>query len=59
MGIKTLEQVEKEYILSVLWIKKGHRTQAAKALGMSIRQLHRKLNDWDIPKSAPGPKKGA
>jgi transcriptional regulator with PAS, ATPase and Fis domain len=46
-GTKTLEQVEREYIEAVLSSHLGNRTHAAKALGISIRTLQRKLRSWE------------
>lgn len=42
--IKTLADVEREYILSVLSDLCGNRTHAAKALAISIRTLRNKIN---------------
>lgn len=41
---KTLEQIEKEHILSVLRQHEGNRTATAEALQVSIRTLRNKLN---------------
>ncbi len=42
-GIKPLEHIEKEYIISVLKELDNNKTQAAKELGISLATLYRKL----------------
>lgn len=42
-----LEDVEKAYVLTVLQLKAGNKTHAAKALGISLRTLQRKLLKWE------------
>jgi two-component system response regulator AtoC len=42
----TIEEAEKELILLALKETHGNRTQAAKKLGMSRRNLHRKLREY-------------
>jgi len=44
----SLEQAEKELILLALRETEGNRTQAAKKLGMSRRNLHRKLREYNV-----------
>lgn len=44
---RTLEQVEREYIETVLAAKQGNRTHAARALDISVRTLQRKLAKWE------------
>jgi DNA-binding NtrC family response regulator len=44
----SLEQAEKELILLALKETEGNRTQAAKRLGMSRRNLHRKLREYKM-----------
>ena len=44
MEIKTLRQVQDEYILLVLYMFKGMRKPTAGALQMSIRNLHSQLS---------------
>jgi two-component system, NtrC family, response regulator AtoC len=44
----SLEQAEKELILLALKETEGNRTQAAKKLGMSRRNLHRKLREYKV-----------
>ncbi|MCB1107155.1 MAG: sigma-54-dependent Fis family transcriptional regulator [Chlamydiia bacterium] len=41
----TLKEIEKKHISSTLAFYKGSRTQAAKALGISVRTLRNKLRD--------------
>jgi DNA-binding NtrC family response regulator len=42
----TLEEVERAHIERVLRTHNGHRSLAAKALGISERNLYRKLREW-------------
>jgi DNA-binding NtrC family response regulator len=44
--IVTLEEVERAHIERVLRAHNGHRGLAAKALGISERNLYRKLREW-------------
>jgi len=44
----TIEQAEKELIVLALKETDGNRTQAAKKLGMSRRNLHRKLREYNL-----------
>jgi DNA-binding NtrC family response regulator len=45
-GSETLEEVERAHIERVLRAHHGHRGLAAKALGISERNLYRKLREW-------------
>jgi DNA-binding NtrC family response regulator len=45
----TVQEAEKELILLALKETEGNRTQAAKKLGMSRRNLHRKLREYNLP----------
>jgi two-component system, NtrC family, response regulator AtoC len=45
-SILPLEQLEKRHIFNALDFTKGNRTQAARLLGISIRTLRNKLNDY-------------
>jgi len=45
-GSQTLEEVERAHIERVLRAHNGHRGLAAKALGISERNLYRKLREW-------------
>jgi two-component system, NtrC family, response regulator AtoC len=47
-----LAEIEKRHILSTLDRCKGNRTQAAKALGVSIRTLRNKLHEYNGTQSA-------
>jgi two-component system response regulator AtoC len=44
----TVHEAEKELILLALKETEGNRTQAAKKLGMSRRNLHRKLREYNV-----------
>jgi DNA-binding NtrC family response regulator len=44
----TLEEVERAHIERVLRAHGGHRGLAAKTLGISERNLYRKLREWDL-----------
>jgi len=44
----TLEQLERSHIEAVLRSTDGHRGQAARLLGISERNLYRKLRDYDL-----------
>jgi DNA-binding NtrC family response regulator len=45
----TLEEVERRYIKRVLQECRGHRQKAATILGISERNLYRKLKEIDVP----------
>ncbi len=47
----TLDLLEKEYILKALDVCKGNRTHAAKMLGISVRTLRNKLNEYNMGSS--------
>ncbi len=51
-GLPTLEEVERRYIKRVLDQCKGHRQKAANILGISERNLYRKLKELDQPQPA-------
>jgi len=44
----TVKEAEKELIVQALKQTEGNRTQAAKKLGMSRRNLHRKLHEYNL-----------
>lgn len=44
-----LSEVERSHILSVLAVKKGNKTLAAEALGISLKTLYNKLKAYNIP----------
>jgi DNA-binding NtrC family response regulator len=46
----TIQQAEKELIIRALKETKGNRTLAAKKIGMSRRNLHRKLHSYHLEK---------
>ena len=47
-GRPSLEEVERAYIAKVLHEEKGNKTKAAKALGISLRNLYRKIENYHI-----------
>lgn len=46
--IKTLADLERAAVRRALEVHQGNRTQAARALGISVRTLQRKLRHWDV-----------
>ena len=46
-SVPTLAEIEKRHILATVEHCKGNRTQAAKALGVSIRTLRNKLHEYN------------
>jgi DNA-binding NtrC family response regulator len=46
--VPTLAQLERDHIDAVLRMANGHRSQAARALGISERNLYRKLRDYGL-----------
>jgi DNA-binding NtrC family response regulator len=44
----TLEQVEREHVERALRAADGHRARAAKMLGVSERNLYRKLREYGL-----------
>lgn len=46
--IETLADLERAAVMRALKARQGNRTQAAKALGISVRTLQRKLKHWDV-----------
>jgi len=51
----SLAEAEKRQILAALQRSKGNRTHAAKMLGMSIRTLRNKLNEYNFKAADDGP----
>ena len=47
----TLEEMERELILSTLEKVNGNRTRAAELLGVSVRTIRNKLNQYDLAKA--------
>ncbi len=58
--IKTMDEVEKEHISQVLALCGGNKTSAAKTLGISLRNLYRKIERYglQIEEPAAGPQRG-
>jgi Nif-specific regulatory protein len=44
---KTLKEIEKEVVLKTLEEEGGNKTRTAEILGVSLRWLHYKLNEWN------------
>lgn len=47
-GLRSLEEVEKEHILRVLKATGGNKTRAAQILGISLRNLYRKIAEYGL-----------
>ncbi|MBC8492116.1 MAG: sigma 54-interacting transcriptional regulator [Candidatus Marinimicrobia bacterium] len=47
-GRRTLKEIEKDIVLKTLEEETGNKTRTAEVLGVSLRWLHYKLNEWDI-----------
>jgi len=45
---RTLEEIEREAIVSALLETDGNKTQAARMLGIGLRTLHRKVKEYGI-----------
>lgn len=58
MQLPTLEQMERDLILSRLNHMKGNRTHTARSLKIGIRTLQRKLHKYGVPAGTTGKKKG-
>ena len=41
-----LEEVEKEILLQTLRATKGNKRKAAQLLGINVRTIHRKMEEW-------------
>ena len=46
--MKTLKEMEKEHISQALTSTAGNKTKAAKTLGISLRNLYRKIERYNI-----------
>jgi DNA-binding NtrC family response regulator len=44
----TIDEAEKQLILKTLEELDGNKTEAAKVLGISLKTLYNRLNDYDI-----------
>jgi DNA-binding NtrC family response regulator len=49
VSLPTLEQMEREHVERALRAADGHRAKAAKLLGISERNLYRKLREYGLP----------
>ncbi len=52
-GLRPLSEIEKKAILETLIAAKGNRTKAAELLGISIRTLRNKLNEYRVEDGFP------
>lgn len=53
--MKTLREIEQEYIIQTMWYFKGNKIQAAKSLGISLKTLYNKLKKYGaIPAKMEG-----
>ncbi len=50
--VRTLEEIERDYIVHVLGLCGGHVLEAAKVLNVSPSTLYRKLARWQGPPPA-------
>jgi len=48
MTIKTLKQIEKDHIISVLKILKGNKDKTARVLGINPKTLYNRLHKWGL-----------
>mgnify|MGYP005834498275 CR=1 FL=1 len=48
---RTLKEIEKEIVLKMLVECEGNKTKTAEVLGVSLRWLHYKLNEWQVARS--------
>ena len=48
-GVRTLQEVEREYIAAVLRANGGNRTRSAQQLGIGPATLYRKINEYGLP----------
>lgn len=53
---KSLKEMEKEVVLKVLEEESGNKTRTAEVLGVSLRWLHYKLNEWNVSGKRGRPK---
>ena len=49
-GRKSLKELEKEIVLRTLEEEGGNKTRTSEVLGVSLRWLHYKLNEWNLSK---------
>jgi len=47
---RTLKEMEREIVLKILQECEGNKTKTAEVLGVSLRWLHYKLNEWQVAK---------
>jgi len=52
-GLLPLSEIEKKAILDTLVAAQGNRTKAAEMLGISIRTLRNKLNEYRLEDGVP------
>lgn len=49
-GMRTLKDMERSFVMKVLDEENGNKTKTAEVLGVSLRWLHYKLNEWNYGK---------
>jgi len=54
---KTLKEIEKDVVIQTLEEEGGNKTRTAEVLGVSLRWLHYKLNEWDVSNKRRKPEK--
>jgi two-component system, NtrC family, response regulator HydG len=50
--VRTLDEVERDYILAALRANGGNRTKTAQQLKIGIATLHRKIKEYELPQRA-------
>jgi DNA-binding NtrC family response regulator len=58
-AVRTLDEVEKEYILAALELNDGNQTRTATQLRIGPATLHRKLKSYGAVKGRGGKREGA
>ncbi len=53
---RLLKEQEREIVLKTLEECEGNKTKTSEVLGVSLRWLHYKLNEWQVAKSGKSPK---
>lgn len=48
-SVRTLQEIEREYIAAVLRANDGNRTRTARQLGIGAAMLYRKIKEYQLP----------